>query len=499
MRTNVGDWIAAGILTVAITAVHFNSPIVTISDATWNLFTSFSILESGDTDLNEFEAFLKERDYWGIHRAGDRLLNYFPIGPSLFALPFLAASKQLPGGWMFFNLHGWTERDATGNWQIFIASCSVAFSGGLFYIIARRFGLRWLPALAITLLFAFGTSLYSTASRALWQHGPSVVVLCATLLAFQKLDWLDRVRDRGWHAGNAAFYGLLVVTGLLLGMAYLMRPTNAIPAVLLSGFVLVRYRLGVVPFLIGTALIAGPYLAYNQAIYADWFPPYSQASRVGGWNSFWTALPANLFSPARGLLVFSPIVGLSVVGLILLLRQGRLRLFELTLLACMLLHVLVISRFEHWWLGHSYGPRGMTDILPFLFWFLLPVLGAVDFAGRARTAGRMVLLALLTITGLWSVDVHWRGANKVSVLFWNVHPVNVDAHPERIHDWSDPLFLRDRARYLRNPTSAGLAVSMRCTAVFRWILLLHPFRSTRPSDCCPISNATRPCRTSRFR
>jgi hypothetical protein len=30
------------------------------------------------------------------------------------------------------------------------------------------------------------------------------------------------------------------------------------------------------------------------------------------------------------------------------------------------------------------------------------------------------------------------------VIQWNVDPVNIDAHPERNWDWSDPPFLRWR-------------------------------------------------------
>src|SRR5207253_9523971 len=41
-----------------------------------------------------------------------------------------------------------------------------------------------LPALGLAALFAFGTSALSVASRGLWQHGPSMLLLAIALYLF---------------------------------------------------------------------------------------------------------------------------------------------------------------------------------------------------------------------------------------------------------------------------------------------------------------------------
>ena len=45
----------------------------------------------------------------------------------------------------------------------------------------------------------------------------------------------------------------------------------------------------------------------------------------------------------------------------------------------------------------------------------------------------------LALVGL---AMHLRGGWTPAVYRWNVVPVNIDQHPERNWDWSDPPFLR---------------------------------------------------------
>src|SRR6266849_1973850 len=79
-------------------------------------------------------------------------------------------------------------------------------------------------SLLVALLFAIGTSALSTASRALWQHGPSMLFLAGALLCLVRADTSSR-----W----------LAPAGVCLALGYLMRPTNSISVLLLSGYVLI--------------------------------------------------------------------------------------------------------------------------------------------------------------------------------------------------------------------------------------------------------------------
>ena len=62
------------------------------------------------------------------------------------------------------------------------------------FLIARQ-ELAALPAMLVALAFAFGTSAWSTASRSLWQHGPSMLLLGLALLA-QLRRWPAAAKTR---------------------------------------------------------------------------------------------------------------------------------------------------------------------------------------------------------------------------------------------------------------------------------------------------------------
>jgi hypothetical protein len=151
-------------------------------------------------------------------------------------------------------------------------------------------------------------------------------------------------------------------------------------------------------------------------------PAYFLPTRLEpGDGHFFEALAGNLISPARGLLVYSPVLVLAVARP----ATPEERLFA----AVPVLHWIVISTFPHWWGGDCYGARFFTDVLPYFAWFLAPVLAVP----RRRVA---IALAVL------SVLIHFRGATAVATHQWNDGPPTVDQDPRRLWDWADPPFLR---------------------------------------------------------
>jgi hypothetical protein len=141
-------------------------------------------------------------------------------------------------------------------------------------------------------------------------------------------------------------------------------------------------------------------------------------------------LAAHLFSPSRGLLIFSPFFILVPVSLAPRLRSFRpnnyhVRLWGFSSLAL----ALVIICYRKWWTGYGYGPRYWTDILPLLC--LLSIPAATWLGNRSWGKCIIALLVLYCIfiqaLGAWRYDAGWdRG-------------VDVDKHPEAC--WN----LRDNA------------------------------------------------------
>ena len=194
------------------------------------------------------------------------------------------------------------------------------------------------------------------------------------------------------------------------------------------------------------------FVFYSHFHYGQLLPDYYRANRLI-FNVFGTALAGNLISPARGLLVYVPV--LLFVGYLLARYRKFLSHVRLVWLAAAIIfvHLIVISGFPHWWGGHSFGPRFTTGLVP---WFvLLAILGVqAMLQGRAQNVHtqRTRSWRLEMVCGgallLLSVIINTLGATSHATWLWNIRPRGIDEHPERLWDWRQPQFL---AGYLPYP------------------------------------------------
>jgi hypothetical protein len=173
--------------------------------------------------------------------------------------------------------------------------------------------------------------------------------------------------------------------GLLLGFGYVVRPTDAIPLAAAGTWVLLSQPRELPGFLFGALVTLAPFLWYSRTAYQAWLPPYYMPGFYSR-NAFkGDALAGLLVSPNRGLLVFSPIFALSLAGVVLEARARRLTVLDLSLAGCVAVHWLVISTTNgNWWGGASYGPRLFTDLVPYLVYFLIPIVAWIASTRGAR-------------------------------------------------------------------------------------------------------------------
>jgi len=376
-----------------------------------------SLILEGDFDLDEYvERGTIEPDNYRVLQIGEHTYSSFPLGTSLLVVFPLALHRMVP-------ILGPDVRELSPVFEMLVASAIVSLCAAVIYGIGRILLDRlWSSFLAG--IFALCTSAWSTASRALWQHGPSMlmlsVALCIVLLAEKRPKWI-------------------VWAGLPLAYAYVIRPTNSISALCLSVYVLVRHRKHIFAFLGMAAAVGVPFLILNLAVYRAVLPPYYLPSRLGTNKAFFEAMAANLVSPARGLFVYSPVFFVSVVGVFLKIRDRKLDRLDVALLVILLLHLVTISSFQHWWGGHSFGPRFFCDMVPYLTYLTGTAIARLPgHGGRARIAYAFCFAVLVEA----SVFAHSRGALSQATYDWNREPVNVDRDPSRVWDWQDPQFMR---------------------------------------------------------
>jgi hypothetical protein len=299
-----------------------------------------------------------------------------------------------------------------------------AFIGAAAVWVQYRTALLFLPwrgALALALLFAFGTTEWSLASRNLYPHGLTILLLSAALYLI--------LNSKARTARRSA-----LLAGFLLALAFCVRPSNAISCVVLALYFAIHRRRELSTFLLGATPPAALFFAYQISVRHSIVPLYLTAPRTS--TTFVDGLAIDLFSPSRGLFVFTPVFLLSIASIVPAWRRRWCFPLFPYLLAILILHSLIVLTL---WPGHCYGPRYFSDMTPLFILFLIPgILLWRESTGAARTVCAAAFL-VLAACGLF---VHGHGATSIAANQWSALPVDVDTARWRVWDWHDPQFLR---------------------------------------------------------
>jgi len=365
-----------------------------------------------------------------IHRINGHAYYSYPPGSSVLSAPFvkllngLGLSAVKPNG--SYSLYGESRI------QKVLSALLMAIFVAIVFALSRLLLSRcW--ALIICFATAFGTQVWSSASRGLWTHTWGLVLI--VLIAYQLL---------AHEESRFKLNGPLLAT--FLAWAYFIRPTSVIMIGCVGLYLLVFERRIIVSTGITLALWLCGFVAYSSIHFGTLLPWYY--TQQLGTDHFWTALAGTLISPSRGLLIFVPQL-LFVVYL--LIRYRKFLVHRRLISLCVVIagsYWLVIASWQNWWGGFSYGPRLMTDMLPWLV--ILAVVGFRAWQdashsekgseGPSLRIRRRLEYAAAAILLILSVLVNAGGAFYDSER-WYMSPGNIDTHPERLWDWRDPQFL----------------------------------------------------------
>ncbi len=369
-----------------------------------------SLLTDGDIRLDEFETQLTGN----THAGEGGIYNYFPLGPSLLVVPFFAVTSAVVAD---------ASRAETIAARCAAASC---FAGAmlLLFLVALRFeGMTLARAGSLALIFGFCSGHFPGHVGGLSSHGSTVPLILAAFLALT-------------YGARAA-----VVAGALLVLAYVMRPTTGLLVPLTALWLLLYHRQGLPYFLAAVAVAVAGVALMNGALYGHVQPPYNRMARLQ-FATMGSGLLGNLVSPSRGLLFFAPWVAFAAVGVWKAFMDKALHpLFKLLAVASVA-HYCVVACFSQWWGGWCYGPRLLYETTPELTLLLVPVLPALF---RDRSRGGKLRRAAFVATVAYSLVVAILGITR-GAGGWNARPENVDLHPERLWDFSDPQMLRPLRR-----------------------------------------------------
>lgn len=205
---------------------------------------------------------------------------------------------------------------------------------------------------------------------------------------------------------------LALLTGLILGIMMLVRPTNALYILFIGGVLLPdRIRTNgsaglwrAIRELALCCLIAGALFfiqlgAWHAATGKRFVYPYD-----GEYFEFLSPhLGSFLFSPRKGLFFWHPLFFVAIAGLFFVQRPHGYRTAATLFLA---VFIYVAASWYCWWYGGTLGQRVFVDVIPLLLPGFAALLALKNRFVRLGVTGMCLLLAMYSIFCTW---FYWVG------------------------------------------------------------------------------------------
>lgn len=365
-------------LLLGLLVYNANQRLITASDNYPARFLPFAILGFHSMELDPIEKVVaqgRSQPYWLVRGSDGGMVSQYPV-----VTPLLISPLYLPA-MACLHVYGWTDSrlDRLARLMEKVSASLVAsLSVALMYLLLRRRAEAGLAVL-LTIAYGFGTNTWVIGSQGLWQHGMAELLLIITLLLVT-----------GECTAMRAF-----MAGVVCALVAFNRPPDAILVAPLGLYGLWWAGRKWPLLMLGGIIASAPLLAYNVGMVGHLLGGYAIVENT---NFFRFSLPAGvaglLFSPARGLFVFTPF--LLALPLALWRAPGDWEARPLALLFCLafVAQVALYAKVD-WRGGCSWGPRYLTDVLPLLVWMLPPVVAS--FGGIARAAFGLAVCASVAV------------------------------------------------------------------------------------------------------
>lgn len=381
-------------------------------------------------------------------------MSVYPI-----ALPLLVTPLYVAPAWWLERHQPPIPMEGLGGFEIIntmeklTAALVAALSVGILYAALRRV-VSVRASLVLAALYAFGSTTWAISSQSLWRHGFSEVALAGALWG------LTRPKE-------SRAYGFWVGLGFALAAAN--NVVYAIPALIFLIYFARSERRQFWGYFIPLAILGLAVIGYNWHFFHRLLGPYPSAPPASEVHRFgrgpevhlpwWGGAVGLLASPNRGLLIFIPWTFFAIWGAGRAWKNNT-RGWEAYLVPSALAVYLVHAEFGEWWGGVCFGPRYLTDILPLLIFFLVPV--------WEELKQRKLLFGCFVMAAVISVGVEVVGTFYYSIGDWDFRPVPIVNDPRRVWDWRDteisrslfagpapPLLLYDWMTILRSGELSG--------------------------------------------
>ena len=282
---------------------------------------------------------------------------------------------------------------------------TTAVTGGLLFLLIRRLGFGERIALAVAILFGLATIAWVYAKYLFSEPLASLLLLTTAylLVAFRQKGGNWRPALAGLLNGLAVatrannLFLIPIFVAYLLAISWKRPPQNSTPSARDTSLPAAYSLLPTAYFLIGLILPALLLLGYNWVRAGN---PFQTGYDLTIFSpNLLLGLYKVLFSPLRGLFVYSPLLILGVVGLIWLWRRHAAETaLSVGVIGITFLIFSLCTSGE----GLSWGSRFLVPVVPFLCLGLAPIL-------ERAWAGSKILIGLLLGLGLLSFAIQLLG------------------------------------------------------------------------------------------
>lgn len=291
-----------------------------------------------------------------------------------------------------------------------------------------------LPFIVVTVMLS-GTNLFDQVI----EHPLMTHLYTFSLLAI--LLW----RTLELHRSPTPKHALLA--GIALGLLVLVRPTNAlaalIPALWPLGertpwaklkYVFMVHRRSLFFFCLAAALPVLLLLGYWKTFSGEWI--YNSYQNPGeGLDLLHPHLSAFVFSYRKGWLLYTPLVIVGLVGLFLLIPRS-LRRLRLPLWTFLIVFLYVVSTWTIWYYPGGFGQRAAVDVLPVValgMAFAFHRAAASSWSWSVLLAVMVVLLVLFMHFQLWQQRQHFRPADRMTKAYYWATLLQTEPDSSHVH------------------------------------------------------------------
>ncbi|MBN3960650.1 MAG: glycosyltransferase family 39 protein [Nostoc sp. NMS8] len=419
-----------------------NGATISSGDTVPSTLLGFNLLENHTLNLDAFRTshFCSAsygNCYFFVDGINGHLSSTYPIGTAIITFPlYIIFYSYLKLTYYYAGLFNIDLTSVSFDiYRIFFeklaATIITSITVSIFYLSLRlKFPLT--ISLISTYIFAFATNTWMTSSQGLWQHGASNLMLVSTIYCLLKANHTSEKSQKRW----------LLLAGIACGFLPGIRPTSTLYLVAVLIYSVFTYRFQSRFWFFGLVSTL-PSILWNLYYFGSLTGGYGKIFHTSPYlftfNNFITASLGTLISPSRGLIVFSPIVLYSLLGIYqvfkLRFNQDEKLIGSMTIASIFLLGSYCF--YIIWWAGHSYGPRFMVDIMPIICYlisyFLANKVSNIIRYKKIPVIKFLVFLVLITFSTLTQM-VGAFGANPG--VIWNPIPLNIDKYEYQYRLWS---------------------------------------------------------------